>query len=510
MGANCVKLRTHGSAQHAAAARVHAHAHAPSVAEELAPRLPRRMHARYAAHAFPPPKHHLSFAALPPKALALLFSLLPELHDRLALALVERATLAAMLSAALQVHSVPLLLRRPSGLARKSFVRDLRSPRDVLAFFGACTLLSSVLELRPLPHGPWRASEFPRTLLLHPACVRTAAVELAAQRRFAERLRHFLRHAGADATSPRFRFVCAEDEATAAAGGSHAPARAGSRKRAAHVDVPHVYSGSSASPRSAWVRETYVNDMAPRLRLVLSTLLALLRAAGSAAPLCICQQYCEAWCGEMCAAICIALQAVQMENKRCFSLRRRGGSSVVRCANLANAPDDDVDCSHLFADAGEALQLLYVREPPGWRPSSRGGGRFSQCARRRVALSASAGDALGAHVSETYGVALADGVACACAHCDALQACACRTLTALALSGGPAALHRIACPRFPDELFLYEEEELAVSQGAVLLLLRACFEHPLKPQLRREGARSLALLLAALVCLHDAQQAEST
>ncbi len=68
---------------------------------------------------------------------------------------------------------------------------------------------------------------------------------------------------------------------------------------------------------------------------------------------------------------------------------------------------------------------------------------------------------------------------CPCITCDAAQAAACALLRALC-SASCGSSDALAC----------------LLQQNVLALLSACAEHPLKPQLRREAPRTLALLLA--------------
>jgi hypothetical protein len=403
-----------------------------------------------------------SFSALPALAVDLVMAaLLDDAEACIAFAvaltssLTERLALQAVLNAtALAVQSVPLVL--PERVVGQQLRLDLRNQRALAhkthCFLATCAAVTGFLQLRPAPG-------FPFVMVADPCAVGgvpAAMVAAAAAAQLPQKLAHYLRHVSEE----NFTYTCSLADAEPLAD--------------ERGEGEFEYMDDCPTPHCDWVRRTHLRSASPRrVHLVLRTLLALVRAAGGVTA--FCGDARDAWCADVADAAHSATDAL---------LRKiTNYAPLLPCGNPSGAT---VDGCVLLAELGELMRLSHVAATPQQR------------------LSAECFDQLKYVLRCTMLRTIANGLMCPCAGCDALQAQACCELVPLVLLGGPALLHTIAVPFLPVDRSddSYEVSPLA---GAVMVIARACLQHPLKPQLKREGARAFGLIVAALVHLHDAQ-----
>jgi hypothetical protein len=513
----------------------------------------------------------LSFGALPAPALARIVAFVQEAaadsaEDLTSLALTERATLAAVLDATLlRIDPGPALLPWPWPRAGQGhgggYVPTCFDLRDTDAleermrdFLGACVALQTWLSPRraapSVALGPSAraARGLPRAPALPPGAFRAAVVRVAvgaaAAAGFHGRIMHLLAHSNWEQWI-RFHYAYRKSDFDAWCSSEFAsdePYDDGD----ATMEKPdvhwHEYWHGCSSPRNEWVKETYVRTLwgPSRQRRCARALRLMLRAAGGAANLlrtadkAACAQRSldgaaeaarlEAWSHEACGAAHVLTEVRGVLNNHFPPERIERRVDGSRCSNHHTDATPRFWCTTPDAGApqtlramGEMMRLCYAttaRTDEPSSPSSPPPLPFRHFALRRL---------VNEHVSPTLLRALADGMACPCALCDAVQAAACAELAALALAGGPALLCHVAWPpsapceqelRWPHPFRSWgsnaeRDDGDWAALGALGAIATACWEHPMKRALRREGARALGLMGLALLRLHDAQQEQA-
>jgi hypothetical protein len=246
---------------------------------------------------------HASFGALPAPALACIVAFVQNASatdaraDLTALALTERAALAAVLDVTLlRLEPGPALLACPykggERGGRSSLFFDFRDTAALHArvrdFLGSCLALESWLAPRAAPsvaRGPSAraARGLPCAPVLPPgvprAAVAAVAVVAAAAADFPARVTRFLTHADAHNFIYKFRTTDFDDDLE---WGGEEPNAEDAAAADEHGECWRTYMDECPTPHCSWVRDTHLRAVwAPaRQRRAVRALRALLRAAG--------------------------------------------------------------------------------------------------------------------------------------------------------------------------------------------------------------------------------------